>query len=336
MRILITGGTGYIGSHTCIELIKSRHQIVIIDNLSNSSRSCLARIEELVDQKIPFYKADIRNKESLRNIFDSHKIEAVIHFAALKSVGESSNNPLEYYDNNVGGTITLIEVMREYGCKNIVYSSSATVYGDPKSVPISEDCPINPTNPYGRTKIIIEDFLRDLFFSDNNWKIAILRYFNPIGAHKSGLIGEDPTDVPNNLLPFISQVAIRKLEVLKIFGNDFDTHDGTGIRDYIHVVDLAKGHSKALLALERINSILTINLGTGRGYSVLDVVEAFKKASGRDIPYKIVSRRLGDISSCFADPSYAYEVLDWKAESDIDEMCEDAWRWQHKNPKGYL
>jgi UDP-glucose 4-epimerase len=335
MNILVTGGTGYIGSHTCIELIKAGYDVVVVDNLCNSSLESLKRAESLVDCNIPFHKVDVRDKAALTKVFKKYSIDGVIHFAGLKAVGESVEKPIEYYDTNVGGTFILAEVMRNFGCKVFVFSSSATVYGDPHTTPIKENFPLSVTNPYGRSKLMIEEFLQDLFVADDSWHIALLRYFNPVGAHKSGLIGEDPNDIPNNLIPYISQVAVGKLENLSVFGGDYDTPDGTGVRDYIHVVDLAKGHVKALQALENKPQVLTVNLGTGNGYSVLDMVKAFEKASGKNVPYQIVDRRPGDIATCYADPAYAAERLDWKAECELDEMCEDTWRWQSQNPDGY-
>ena len=334
-KILVTGGAGYIGSHTCIELIKASYEVVVVDNLSNSSLESLKRVEKLSSSEIPFYKVDVRDKDSLTEVFHQHSIDGVIHFAGLKSVGESLEMPFEYYDVNVSGTLILFDVMRTFNCKTFVFSSSATVYGNPHIVPIREDFPLSVVNPYGRSKLMIEEFLQDIFVSDESWKIALLRYFNPTGAHKSGLIGEDPHGIPNNLFPFVSQVAIGKLANLKIFGGDYDTPDGTGIRDYIHVVDLAKGHVKALKSLENKSQVLTVNLGRGKGYSVLEIVKAFEKASGKNVPYQIVDRRLGDIATCYADPTYAKEKLDWRAESNLDEMCEDTWRWQSKNPNGF-
>ena len=335
MKILVTGGAGYIGSHTCIELIKAGYEVIVVDNLCNSSLESLKRVEKLADSDIPFYKVDVRDKTSLIEVFQQHSIDGVIHFAGLKAVGESVEKPIEYYDTNVGGTFILSAVMREFNCKTFVFSSSATVYGDPHTVPIKENFPLSVTNPYGRSKLVIEEFLRDVFVADDSWHIALLRYFNPVGAHKSGLIGEDPNDIPNNLIPYISQVAVGKLENLSIFGGDYNTPDGTGVRDYIHVVDLAKGHVKALQALENKSQVLTVNLGTGNGYSVLDMVKAFEKASGKNIPYQIVDRRPGDIATCYADPTYAVEKLGWKAEYKLNEMCEDTWRWQSQNPDGY-
>ena len=335
MNILVTGGAGYIGSHTCIELLEAGHKLFVIDNLSNSSKESIRRIERIFKIEIPFYKVDIRYKDALIEIFEKHSIDGVIHFAGLKSVGESTEKPIEYYINNFVGTCTLVEVMNMFKCKNIVFSSSATVYGNPKSVPIKEDFPLSATNPYGQSKLMIERFLQDLFDADSSWRIAILRYFNPVGAHKTGIIGEDPSGIPNNLMPYISQVAIGKLKQLNIFGGDYDTPDGTGIRDYIHVVDLAKGHVNAINTLRDKSQIIKINLGTGTGYSVLDMIMAFEKASGKEIPYKIVERRAGDIAASYTDPSYAEKKLRWKASLKIDEMCEDTWRWQNNNPKGY-
>ena len=335
MKILVTGGAGYIGSHTCIEIIKAGYEVVVVDNLCNSSLESLKRVEGLVDCNIPFHKVDVRDKAALTKVFEQYSIDGVIHFAGLKAVGESVEKPIEYYDTNVGGTFILAEVMRNFGCKVFVFSSSATVYGDPHTVPIKENFPLSVTNPYGRSKLMIEEFLQDVFVADDSWHIALLRYFNPVGAHKSGLIGEDPNDIPNNLIPYISQVAVGKLEKLSIFGGDYDTHDGTGVRDYIHVVDLAKGHLKALQALKSRSQVLTVNLGTGNGYSVRDMIKAFEKASNREVQFQIVGRRSGDIATCYADPSYAEKILDWKAECELDEMCEDTWRWQSMNPKGY-
>ena len=335
MIILVTGGAGYIGSHTCVELIESGYEIVVVDNLCNSSQESLNRVEKITGSTIPFHQCDIRDKEALRAVFNKYEVAAVIHFAGLKSVEESAKKPTEYYNNNVFGTISLIEIMTEYDCKMLVFSSSATVYGIPHTVPIKEDFPISATNPYGRSKLIIEEILQDIYNANSSWMIALLRYFNPIGAHKSGLIGEDPRGTPSNLMPYISQVAIGKLSQLSVFGGDYDTHDGTGVRDYIHVTDLAKGHVKALNALKATPQVLTINLGTGNGYSVLDMVKAFEKSSGRSVPYKITDRRAGDVATCFTDPSFALEKLEWKADNNLDQMCEDAWRWQSMNPDGY-
>ena len=336
MKILVTGGAGYIGSHTCIELIKAGYEVVVVDNLRNSSLASLKCVEKLANSDIPFHKVDVRNKAAITQVFEQHSIDGVIHFAGLKAVGESVEKPIEYYDTNVGGTFILAEVMRDFNCKTFVFSSSATVYGDPHTVPIKEDFPLSVTNPYGRSKLMIEEFLKDVFVADDTWHIALLRYFNPVGAHKSGLIGEDPNGIPSNLIPYISQVAVGKLEKLSVFGGDYNTPDGTGIRDYIHVVDLAKGHVKALQALEGKPQVLTVNLGTGNGYSVLDMVREFEKASSRKVRYQIADRRPGDIAICYADPAYAVEKLGWSAEYELDEMCEDTWRWQSMNPDGYL
>ena len=333
--ILVTGGAGYIGSHTVIQLLEAGKEVIVYDNLSNASEASLKRVEEIAGRAPLFIKGDIRDRAKLDALFSAHEIESVIHFAGLKAVGESVEKPLAYYDNNVGGTIKLLEAMQEAGCKSIVFSSSATVYGDPHTVPIKEDFPLSATNPYGRSKLMIEEMLRDLHRSDNSWKIVLLRYFNPVGAHPSGRIGEDPNGIPNNLMPFISQVAVGKREVLQIFGGDYPTPDGTGVRDYIHVMDLAKGHLHALERLKDFDKVMTINLGTGRGYSVLEMVKAFEEASGRTVPYRITDRRPGDIAACYADPDYAREVLGWEAKRGIEEMCRDAWRWQHQNPDGY-
>jgi len=333
--VLVTGGAGYIGSHTCIELSQAGYDFVVYDNLCNSSHESLKRVEKILQKQVKFVEGDIRDKEKLRETFQRYNIDSVIHFAGLKAVGESVEKPLEYYNNNIYGTIALCEVMQENNCKKIIFSSSATVYGDPHTTPIQEDFPLSATNPYGRSKLFIEEILRDLFISDNAWQIILLRYFNPVGAHKSGLIGEDPNGIPNNLMPFISQVAVGKQKELKVFGGDYDTKDGTGVRDYIHVVDLARGHVKALDKIESIDDILTVNLGTGNGYSVLDMIKAFEKASDKKVPYIITDRRAGDIATCYADPKYAKDILDWEATKNLDEMCEDTWRWQSTNPNGY-
>jgi UDP-glucose 4-epimerase len=335
MQVLVTGGAGYIGSHTVIQLIEAGHEVVLFDNFCNASKQSVQRVEQITGQPIPLLEGDIRNSDDLHQVFERHNIEAVIHFAGLKSVGESVEIPLKYYDNNVHGTAVLCEVMAEHGCKSIVFSSSATVYGDPHTVPIKEDFPLNTTNPYGRTKLTVEEMLRDIYAADNTWNIILLRYFNPVGAHASGLIGEDPNGKPNNLMPFISQTAVGKRDFLSVFGDDYDTQDGTGVRDYIHVVDLASGHIKALNVIDTLEEILTVNLGTGKGYSVLEMVKAFEKSSKKQIPYKIMPRRAGDIASCYADPTYAKEVLGWEAKKDINQMCEDSWRWQVNNPNGY-
>ena len=335
MHILVTGGAGYIGSHTCILLIEAGYDVIVFDNFSNASKESIKRVEKIVAKEIILVEGDIRNRDDLDKVFNAYKIDAVIHFAGLKAVGESVAEPLKYYDNNIYGTIVLCEVMTEHNCKSIVFSSSATVYGDPHTTPIKEHFPLSTTNPYGRSKLFIEEMLRDLYISDNGWKIVLLRYFNPVGAHASGTIGEDPHGIPNNLMPFIAQTAVGKREYLSVLGNDYDTHDGTGVRDYIHVMDLADGHVKALNKIDSFNEVMTINLGTGKGYSVLDMVKAFEKASGKKVPYQIAPRRAGDIAKCFADPDYAKEVLDWKATRSIEEMCEDSWRWQSNNPNGY-
>lgn len=336
MAVLVTGGAGYIGSHTCVELLNAGKDVVIVDNFYNCKKSSLDRIRALVKKDFKFYECDIRDKKGLDEIFKKEQIESVIHFAGLKAVGESVHKPLEYFDNNVNGTLVLLEVMRENGCKKIVFSSSATVYGMNNVSPLTEDMEVGGvTNPYGRTKYMIECILKDLYVSDDTWSICLLRYFNPIGAHKSGTMGEDPNGIPNNLMPYITQVAIGKREFLNVWGDDYDTPDGTGVRDYIHVVDLALGHIKAVEKVEGCNGLFIYNLGTGKGYSVLDVVKAFEKASGVEIPYKIGPRRDGDIATCYSDPSKAFKELGWKAERDIEEMCEDSWRWQKQNPNGY-
>lgn len=335
MAILTTGGAGYIGSHTGIELFKAGYDVVVVDNLDNSSDESLNRVEKIVGKKIKFYKEDVRDKDALRKIFAENDIEAVIHFAGLKAVGESVQKPIEYYDNNLISTISLLEVMREFNCKKIVFSSSATVYGAATEVPLTEDMPLGATNPYGRTKYFIEEILRDVYVSDNTWSIALLRYFNPIGAHESGTIGEDPKGIPNNLMPYISQVAVGKLEKLHVFGDDYDTPDGTGIRDYIHVVDLAAGHVKAVDWAINNTGCEAINLGTGNGISVLELRDAFIKASGADVPYVIDPRRPGDLAEVFADATKAKEMLGWEATKDVNDMCRDTWNWQSKNPNGY-
>ena len=326
--ILVTGGTGYIGSHTVVELMAAGHEVFIIDNLSNSKPAVLDRIARIIGRKPGFAEIDIRDGVALRQLMAQHQFEAVIHFAGLKAVGESVSQPLRYYDNNVGGSVALLEAMREAGIKSLVFSSSATVYGDPASVPIREDFPLSATNPYGRSKLMIEDILRDLAKSDPEWRIALLRYFNPVGAHASGLIGEDPNGIPNNLMPYLTQVAVGRLKELSVFGSDYPTADGTGVRDYIHVVDLAQGHVAALPALAAQRGVLTVNLGTGHGYSVLDMVNAFKRATGRDVPYKLAPRRPGDVAQCYADPERAQALLGWRATRGIEDMCRDAWRWQ--------
>ncbi|MEH7225026.1 UDP-glucose 4-epimerase GalE [Bacillus sp. JJ1566] len=335
MAVLITGGAGYIGSHTCVELLHAGYEIVVVDNLSNSKVDSLTRVKEITGKDFPFYQIDLLDKDGLESVFSDHKIDAVIHFAGLKAVGESVEIPLHYYHNNLSGTLVLCEVMKAFGVKRMVFSSSATVYGMPDRVPISEDFPLSATNPYGRTKLMIEEILRDLYVSDQEWSVSLLRYFNPIGAHHSGRIGEDPNGLPNNLMPYITQVAIGKLEELRVFGNDYPTVDGTGVRDYIHVVDLAKGHVKALEKIMSTTGVEAYNLGTGSGYSVLEIVAAFQKAAGKTIPYKIVERRPGDIAVCYADPTKAREELGWVAEKGIEEMCQDSWKWQSENPEGY-
>ena len=335
MAVLVTGGLGYIGSHATIELLNIGRDVVVIDNLYNSKIVVKDRIEEITGKTIKYYNIDLLDREKVDEVFKENNIDSVINFAGYKAVGESSEIPLEYYDNNLTGALVVLKTMKKYNVKNFIFSSSATVYGSSKVMPLKEDFPLSVTNPYGRTKLITEDILRDLYKSDNSWNIGILRYFNPVGAHESGLIGEDPNGIPNNLMPYITKVAIGELEKVNVFGNDYDTVDGTGVRDYIHVVDLAKGHIKALEALEKNPGLVTYNLGTGKGYSVLQLIEAFSKASGVEIPYEIVGRRQGDVAECYSDPSKANKELGWKAEKGIDDMCRDSWRWQSKNPKGY-
>ena len=335
MHILVTGGAGYIGSHTCVQLLEAGYEVTVVDNLANSSKESIKRVEEITGKKINFYEKDLVNKEDLRQIFKENKFDAAIHFAGLKAVGESVALPLKYYQINLISTLNLCEVMAENGVKKLVFSSSATVYGKPKSVPIREDFPLSCTNPYGRTKLTIEEILRDVAVADKEWDIAILRYFNPVGAHPSGKIGEDPKDTPNNLMPYVAQTAIGKREYVHVFGNDYDTPDGTGVRDYIHVVDLANGHLCALRKISNPVGVVTYNLGTGNGYSVLDMIKAFSKACGHDVPYKIEARRPGDIDSCYADPSYAKAEIGFEATRNLEDMCRDAWRWQSKNPNGY-
>ena len=333
---LVTGGAGFIGSHTLVELNKAGYDTVVIDNLSNSSSRCLNRVEELVGRSIPFYQVDIRDREGLERVMAQHHFDACIHFAGLKAVGESVEKPWEYYENNIGGTLVLLDVMRKHGCKNIIFSSSATVYGDPAIIPITEACPKGHcTNPYGQTKSMLEEIMMDIQRADKEWNVVLLRYFNPIGAHASGRIGENPNGIPNNLMPYITQVAVGKRPELGVFGNDYDTVDGTGVRDYIHVVDLAQGHVAALKAIERNCGCVIYNLGTGQGYSVLQVVQAFEKVNGIHIPYRILPRRAGDIATCYSDPSKAERELGWKAQYGLEEMCRDAWNWQRKNPEGY-
>jgi len=333
--ILVTGGAGYIGSHTVLEILSQGDKVIVVDNLSNSSQESLRRVEALTGRQLTFYELDLLDKDALKTPFAEHHIDAVIHFAGLKAVGESVEIPLSYYQNNITGTLNLLEEMKANDVKQLVFSSSATVYGDPSTVPITEDFPVSATNPYGRSKLIIEEILGDLYVSDSEWDIALLRYFNPVGAHESGRIGEDPNGTPNNLMPYISQVAVGKLERLSIYGNDYETHDGTGVRDYIHVVDLAQGHLKALDHLTSKPGLVTVNLGTGQGYSVLDMVKAFESASHKAVAYKLVDRRAGDIAECYAETSKAYQVLGWKSKKGLNEMCVDAWRWQSMNPQGY-
>lgn len=337
MHVLVTGGAGYIGSHTCLALLETGHSVTVVDNLSNSSRESLRRVEELTGRQVAFFQVDLLDRAKLDGVFAAtqERIDAVIHFAGKKAVGESVEQPLLYYHNNITGTIQLCEVMAAHGVKNIIFSSSATVYGDPASVPISEDFPLSCTNPYGRTKLMVEEILRDVHVADGDWNVCLLRYFNPVGAHRSGRIGEDPEGIPNNLMPYIAQVAVGKLECLSVFGDDYHTPDGTGIRDYIHVVDLAEGHVKALARVVDSPGVVVYNLGTGKGYSVLEMVRAFAEASGKEIPYRIAARRAGDIAACYADPVKASIELGWKARYGLREMCEDAWRWQNNNPHGY-
>lgn len=335
MRILVTGGAGYIGSHSCLELLNSGHQVVVMDNLSNSKEESMRRVERITGKSIEFHKVDLLDFKGLDKVFSKNRFDAVIHFAGLKAVNESVQMPLLYYWNNIIGTLNLCAVMNRHKVKNIVFSSSATVYGDPKTVPITEDFPLQATNPYGRTKLMIEEILRDMRLADSQWNVILLRYFNPVGAHESGEIGEDPNGLPNNLFPFITQVGIGKLEKLSVFGGDYPTMDGTGVRDYIHVVDLAQGHVKALEKLETKPGVAVYNLGTGTGYSVLQVIEAFEKAAGVSIPYQIVDRRPGDVAVCYADPSLANKELVWQATRNLQQMCADGWRWQTRNPNGF-
>ncbi|MCF8035635.1 MAG: UDP-glucose 4-epimerase GalE [Desulfobacteraceae bacterium] len=335
MKILLTGGAGYIGSHTCLNLMENGHSAVVVDNLVNSSAESIRRVEKITGGKGCFYQADLRDQSAMCEIFQAEAVDCVIHFAGLKSVAESVEKPLSYYENNLGATFTLCEVMRQFSVKNLVFSSSATVYGSPQRVPIPEDAPVAPFNPYGHTKLMIEQILSDLQNSDPDWNIALLRYFNPVGAHPSGQIGEDPAGIPNNLMPYISKVAVGQLQEVQVFGNDYPTPDGTGVRDYIHVMDLAEGHVKALDKLVQNCGLVTYNLGTGRGYSVLEMIAAFERACGRKIPYRITGRRPGDIAECYADPSLAQKELGWQAKHGIEQMCADTWRWQSMNPKGY-
>lgn len=333
--ILVTGGAGYIGSHTAVELIATGHEVVIIDNLVNSKREAVTRIERIVGREVPFYEIDVRDEAALAKVFDAHRIGAAIHFAALKSVGESVEKPIEYYRNNLDSLLVLLDAMREREIKKFVFSSSATVYGMPERSPVDESFPLSATNPYGQSKVMAEQVLRDVERADASWRIATLRYFNPAGAHESGLIGEDPAGVPNNLMPYVAQVAVGKLDKLRVLGGDYDTPDGTGVRDYIHVVDLARGHIAALRALDARNASLVVNLGTGRGYSVLEVVRAFEAASGRPVPYEVVGRRPGDVAQCYASTDAAQKLLGWRAQYGIERMCVDHWRWQEKNPRGF-
>ena len=336
MKILVTGGAGYIGSHTCVELLNNGYEVIVMDNLYNASEKALDRVQQITGKTLKFYNADMLDQPAMDQIFEAEKPDAVIHFAGYKAVGESVAKPIEYYHNNMTGTLLLCDTMRKHGCKNIIFSSSATVYGDPLQIPISEECPKqNPTNPYGQTKTMLEQVLMDIHRADPEWNVTLLRYFNPIGAHKSGTIGENPNGIPNNLMPYITQVAVGKLKELGVFGNDYDTPDGTGVRDYIHVVDLAKGHVKALKKIEENPGLAIYNLGTGKGYSVLDIVKNFEAATGVKIPYAIKPRRAGDIATCYCDASKAAKELGWTAENGIREMCEDSWRWQSNNPNGY-
>lgn len=344
--VLVTGGAGYIGSHACVELLQAGYQVVVVDNLVNSKQESLNRVSKITGKNLHFYPVDIRDEHALARVFRAHTIDSVIHFAGLKAVGESCEKPLLYYQNNINGTLVLIDVMAQFNVTKLVFSSSATVYGDPATVPITENFPLSATNPYGRSKLIIEDMLRDIAAADSinkstqPWRIALLRYFNPIGAHESGLIGENPNGIPNNLMPYIAQVAGGKLAQLSVFGDDYPTVDGTGVRDYIHVVDLVKGHLQALVALEEEpfaeGACIAVNLGTGNGYSVLEMVNAFEKVTGTPVNYKIVARRPGDVAACYADPCYAAQILKWRAEKNLDEMVADTWRWQAQNPEGYL
>ena len=333
--ILVTGGMGYIGSHTVVELLNLNYEVVVVDNLSNSSILVKDRIKKITNKDFKFYNVDVTDKESLKKVFEENKIDSIIHFAAFKAVGESVEKPLEYYENNLVGALVVFELMKEFNVNNFVFSSSATVYGKPKSCPIKEDFSLSTSNPYGATKLMIEDIMRDLSKADKNLNLVILRYFNPIGAHESGLIGEEPKGIPNNLMPYITKVAVGQLNELSVFGDDYDTKDGTGVRDYIHVVDLAKGHVASIKKLEENPGLLTYNLGTGEGYSVLDLVKAFEKVNNIKIPYKIIDRRPGDIDMCYADPTKAFDELGWKAEFGIERMCEDSWTWQSNNPNGY-
>lgn len=335
MKILVTGGAGYIGSHTCIELLNKNYEVIVVDNFSNSNIESIKRISKITNKNLTFYEIDLLNKEMLEKVFEENNIEAVIHFAGFKAVGESVTFPLRYYQNNITGTLNLCEIMNKHKVYKFVFSSSATVYGRQEKVPLTENLPMEATNPYGRTKLMIEEILMDIHISNPNWHIILLRYFNPIGAHESGLIGEDPNGVPNNLIPYVTQVAIGKLDKVNVFGNDYNTHDGTGIRDYIHVTDLAKGHLQALKKIIVSKGIHVYNLGTGKGYSVMDIIKAFERVSGKSIPYKVTSRRPGDVAISYADPSKAFKELNWQAEKDLDTMCTDSWKWQKANPNGF-
>ena len=335
MNVLVTGGAGYIGSHTCVELLNEHHNVIVVDNLCNSKKESLKRVEQITNKTVKFYEIDILDKKGLDLVFKSNDIDAVIHFAGLKAVGESVEQPLRYYENNITGSVVLLDTMKKHNVKNIVFSSSATVYGMHNQSPLTEDLPLSTTNPYGTTKMYIEQIIRDVHQSEKDWSAVLLRYFNPIGAHESGLIGEDPNGIPNNLMPYVTQVAIGKRAKLSVFGNDYDTPDGTGVRDYIHVVDLAKGHLKALEYTKKNNNIEAINLGTGKGYSVLDLVQTFRTATNSKVPYEIVDRRPGDIGTCYADTNKAKELLGWETEKNLSDMCRDAWRWQSNNPNGY-
>jgi UDP-glucose 4-epimerase len=336
MNILVTGGAGYIGSHTCLELLNSGYDVIVVDNLSNSKRASLDRVQELTSKKITFYQVNILDREALTDVFSRHPVHAVIHFAGFKAVGESVSVPLKYFHNNVSGTLVLLDVMQQHAVKNIVFSSSATVYGDVKIVPLKEDFPLSAINPYGRTKLMIEDILRDLYRAESDWNIVILRYFNPVGAHPSGRIGEDPNGIPNNLMPYVAQVAVGKFPFVRVWGNDYPTPDGTGVRDYIHVMDLASGHTMALDKLATKPGLVTYNLGTGRGYSVMEVIKAFENNCGRPIPYQIFDRRPGDVPTSYSDATKANRELGWSARKTLDDMCRDAWRWQSQNPNGYI
>lgn len=335
MRILVTGGAGYIGSHTCVELLQAGHEVIVVDNLSNSKEEALRRVQELTGRDLSFHQVDLLDHDGLSRVFEGSPVDGVIHFAGLKAVGESVSVPLRYYHNNLTGTFVLCEVMAAHNVKRLIFSSSATVYGDPQTVPITEDSPLSATNPYARTKLMIEEVLGDLHASDREWNVVLLRYFNPVGAHPSGRIGEDPNGIPNNLMPYVSQVAVGKLPQLSVFGDDYPTPDGTGVRDYIHVVDLAQGHVSALAKLQEAPALRVYNLGTGRGYSVLEMIAAFEEATGREVPHRIVARRPGDVATCYADPSRAQHELRWSANRGIRQMCADAWRWQSANPRGY-